>query len=143
MNIRSTAATLLAGLAAATLTLTACGGGDNGNPAAASSCEPVSQEKLNRIADGADKGLEFELADGAAFRSPDHDKVWLIAARMHDGSLGNDVQIGVWASNSLDLDGTILAVNNMAQRFTHWPDAEKPAGIGPVDPLVKNATDCL
>ncbi len=143
------AAVTLAGL----LALSACGGGGNEEPAeadqeaaaeSAQACEEVPQGVLDNIAGGAKEGTGLAPVSGAAYRSPDFEKVYLVA--MEFSAEGVENQVGVWATNSLDPaePGMILAVDGFAKEFTTWVDAETTdAAIGPADPSADAAEACL
>ena len=80
---------------------------------------------------------------GAAYRSPDFEKVWFVAAEFT--ATGVEPQVGVWATNSLDPSaGILMSADNMAKQFTVWPDAATTdAQIATTDPAIGSALDCL
>ncbi|GAA5119303.1 hypothetical protein GCM10025762_37020 [Haloechinothrix salitolerans] len=100
---------------------------------------------LKWIAGGVEDDVsgDLKITKGAAVRSPNHEKVFLIAGEMK--APGVDGEIGVWASNSLERGGgIIMAVDNIAQAFTVYPDADKTdAQISPAAAGVQEARDCL
>lgn len=106
-------------------------------------CESVSKAMLKGIASGAQDGTGLKPIRGAAYKSPDFEKVYFIA--MEFSADGVDSQVGVWASNSLKPGGGILmSVDGFAKQFTVWPDAENTdAQISPADPGVEAAKSCL
>lgn len=106
-------------------------------------CEEVSAELLAKIGAGAQDGTGMVVARGAAYRSPDFEKVWFVAAEFT--ATGVDPQVGVWATNDLDPSGGIvMSVDGFAKQFTVWPDASTTdAAISGGDPSIDVAKDCL
>jgi hypothetical protein len=145
MNRAPAAATSLVAL----LALTACTGGDDPEPTetttpAASACEPVPQELVDSINRGAEDGSGMVVDRAAAYRSPNHEKVYFVAG--HFTAPGVDDATGVWVTNSIDpaAPGILMAADAFAQQFTVWPDADKTdAAIGLADPGIPAAKDCL
>lgn len=127
------------------LAVASCGASaDASADPAAQECESVDQAVLDAIAAGAQDGTGLALTEGAAYRSPDHEKVYLVAATFT--ATGVEDQVGVWATNSIDpaSPGIMMSVDGMAQQFTVWPVAEDTdAAISPADPSVTAARDCL
>jgi hypothetical protein len=75
--------------------------------------------------------------------SPDYAQVYFVAATV---AVPGAEQIGVWATNDIvpGALGTILAVDDTAQTFTDWPDAdESEARISKSDSAVTAAIGCV
>lgn len=106
-------------------------------------CEDVSPELLAKIETGAQDGTGMVVTRGAAYRSPDFEKAWFVAAGFT--ATGIDPQVGVWVTNDLDPSGGIvMSADGIAKEFTVWPDASTTdAAISAADPSIKVAQECL
>lgn len=111
--------------------------------AAISGCEVVPTELLAKVQAGAEDGTGMIVTRGVAYRSPDFENVYFVAAEFT--ATGVDPQVGVWAMNSLDpSSGIVMAVDGLAQQFTVWPDGDvTDAAISKADPSVAVALECL
>ena len=117
---------------------------EEADSATSQECESVDPAVLEAIAAGAQDGTGLALAEGVAYKSPNHENVYLVAATFT--ATGVEDQVGVWATNSIDpaSPGIMMSVDGMAQQFTVWPVAEDTdAAISPADPSVTAARDCL
>ena len=112
-------------------------------PEAASDCLEVSPELAAAIASGATDPNDFIPGNAAAYLSPNHGEVYLVA--MEFSSAGTEDNVGVWATNSLDAgSGLILSADGFANEFTTWPDAmTTDAEINAASEGVQEAKDCL
>lgn len=103
-------------------------------------CLPVPGAMLRAIAKGGD-GVKIKPVSGAAVRSDDFEKVWMIA--MEFDGVGS-TERGVWASNSMKPgSGMILSVDGMAQEFTVWPNGTADSPMSIADHGAQEALDCL
>lgn len=132
---------------AAVTALTACSPG-TAEPSAQPeetplTCETPSQELLDFIADGAEASTGgITITRGSAYKSPNYEKVWFVAAEFN--APGVDNEVAVWATNSLAGEGLTLAVDNMAQEFTVYPNANETSfEIPTTGDDVTNAKGCL
>jgi hypothetical protein len=106
-----------------------------GDPA--TGCLDIDQALINAIIDGTD----MSVSSGMAFRSPEHEEVYLVALQFQVP--GADAE-AVWATNDLNGAGMILSVNAVAKEFTVWPDASRTgAQISPASPGVAESVACL
>lgn len=114
---------------------------DDGEPEVL--CEDISPELLAKIQAGAQDGTGMVLTRGAAYRSPDFEKAWFVAAEFT--ATGIDPQVGVWVTNDLDPSGGIvMSADSFAKEFTVWPDASTTdAAISAADPSIAVAEECL
>ena len=122
------------GLACAVLMVAACGGTETAesdnrteSPQATAPattvtgrCEKVSNAVLNAIAEGLTVTGGGTLREGYAVKSKDFSKVYMVAADIQGTGMEGDNEIGVWATNSLDGAGLILAVDEVAKEFSDW-----------------------
>lgn len=108
----------------------------------ASDCLDVPGELTAAITRGATDPGDFVPGNAAAYRSPDHGKVYLVALEFAGAGADN---VGVWATNSLEAGGgLIMAADGFANEFTDWPDAmTTAAAINAASPGVSEAKDCL
>jgi hypothetical protein len=83
-------------------------------------CEKVSSALLNAIAEGLTMSGGGTLREGYAVKSKDFSKVYMVAADIQGTEMEGDNEIGVWATNSLDGSGLILAVDGLAKEFSDW-----------------------
>ena len=83
-------------------------------------CEKVSSAVLNAIAEGLTVTGGGTLRNGYAVKSDDFSKVYMVAADVQGTGMEGDSEIGVWATNSLDGAGLILAVDGIAKEFSDW-----------------------
>lgn len=123
--------------------LAGCSSGNaSTDEAAEANCEQVSADLLSRLADGAEADVgDLSLSNGRAYRSPDYEQVYFVAADIT--APGVDGDPAVWATNDLNGGGVFMAVDNVAQTFTTWPDANTTAAaIQSTDPAVSAAKDC-
>jgi hypothetical protein len=147
----------LAGLTCAALMLAACSGTEtaeskNGteSPQATGSpttvvgrCERVSSAVLNAIAEGLTVSGSGTLRNGYAVKSKDFSKVYMVAADIQGVGMEGDGEIGVWATNSLDGTGLILAVDGLAKEFSDWGDGDTTnANITQSSDGVAEAKEC-
>jgi hypothetical protein len=112
-------------LAALVVAVTACsysGEGTGNQPQATGPpttvvgrCERVSNAVLNAIAEGLTVTGSGTLRNGYAVKSKDFSKVYMVAADIQGVGMEGDGEIGVWATNSLDGTGLILAVDGLAK----------------------------
>lgn len=112
-------------------------------PSPAVQCLPVDQPVLDEIAGPAGVAGALTLSNGRAYMSPDYAQVYFVAATV---AVPGAEQIGVWATNDIvpGALGTILAVDDTAQTFTDWPDAdESEARISKSDSAVTAAIGCV
>jgi hypothetical protein len=79
----------------------------------------------------------------AGYLSPQYKHLYFIAMRFK--IVGAGTVTGVWASPSIHPGGgLVLAVDEFAQTFTVFPDADKTAAhISPVEAGVDKARSCL
>ena len=117
------------------------GGKDSGSGSKSDpNCLPVSMKMLRAIASGGDNAKLKPIA-GAAYRSDDFEKVYMIAMRFN--GLGSTEE-GVWASNSLKPGGgLIMSVDGMAEEFTQWPNGTADSPMSIADHGAHEALDCL
>ena len=111
-----------------------------------SRCEEVSQAMLNLIEDQLTVDGGGSLRNGFAVKSEDYENVYMIAADIQGAGLDGDGQVGVWAANSLEPQGSliILAVDGLAKEFSDWPDGDQTdAQLSLVDDGVDEARDCV
>ena len=83
-------------------------------------CEKVSNALLNAIAEGLTVSGGGTLREGYAVKSNDFAKVYMVAADIQGTGMEGDGEVGVWATNSLDGDGLIFAVDGFAKEFSDW-----------------------
>ena len=83
-------------------------------------CEKVSNALLNAIAQGLTVTGGGTLRNGYAVKSDDFSKVYMVAADIQGVGMEGDGEVGVWATNSLDGSGLILAVDGLAKEFSDW-----------------------
>lgn len=124
-------------VALAALGLTACGSPET--PAEDIACEDVPREVLDSIAAGAEEDTgALDVSRGSAYRSPDYENVYFVAAEFSAAGVGSET--GVWALNSIDpaAPGLIVAADSFAQGFTVYPDGDKMA-----DPIPKSSDDIV
>ena len=119
---------------ACVLTMVGCGGTDATDsdnrtqspqkPAAPTTvvgrCEKVSSALLNAIAEGLIVSGGGTLREGYAVKSKDFNQVYMVAADIQGTGMEGNSEIGVWATNSLDGSGLILAVDGLAKEFSDW-----------------------
>ena len=119
---------------ACVLTMVGCGGTDTTDsdnrtqspqkPAAPTTvvgrCEKVSSALLNAIAEGLTVSGGGTLREGYAVKSKDFSEVYMVAADIQGTGMEGNGDIGVWATNSLDGSGLILAVDGLAKEFSDW-----------------------
>ncbi|RJL27177.1 hypothetical protein D5H75_25605 [Bailinhaonella thermotolerans] len=123
-----------------------CGGGEEspaggGGAAPKVACEQVGPDLMNAIAEGRENGVALKPAKAGAYRAPGGQEVYLVAMSFTGGS---GEQSGVWATSSLTGDGgAIIAVDDIAQKATGWPDIKPGAKIptGPAE--ISAAKSCL
>jgi hypothetical protein len=134
----------VATLCAATIALAGCGessenaAGDRNaaddNPrsvmtaapsAAAPNCGRASAALINAIETGLEVDGGGSLRRGFIVRSKDFSKVFMVAAEIDGSGLRQKGDVGVWATNSRQGDGLIMAVDAVAQEFSDWGDADK------------------
>jgi hypothetical protein len=147
----------LAGLACAALMVAACGGtetADSDNrtesPQATAApttvtgrCEKVSSAVLNAIAEGLTVTGGGTLRGGYAVKSKDFSKVYMVAADIQGTAMEGNGEIGVWATNSLDGTGLILAVDGLAKEFSDWGHGDTTdANITQSSDGVSEAREC-
>jgi hypothetical protein len=89
----------------------------------------------------AGSGAQFVKAAGV--KSPAFARVYFIAVEFSAPGLDN--QVAVFAASELTPSGgPVFAVDEVAQRITDWPDADKSkAAISKNDPYVTAAKACL
>jgi endonuclease YncB( thermonuclease family) len=106
-------------------------------------CLDVDQAMTDAIATGLEGGLSLRGAQ--AVRSEDFEEVYFIAADIEEPGMDGADQIGVWASNALKAgEGLILAVNEVAQELTDWPDADSTdAEMTMADDGAEEARGCV
>lgn len=106
-------------------------------------CASAGDRIQRDITSGLD-GFEVRLGQAVAVRSGAHERANFVAARIHGPGMG-DGPIGVWlVSGTLDEPGFFLAVNQMAQEFSVFPDADRTdARASMSDPGAKEAEECL
>jgi hypothetical protein len=141
------------------LSMSACGGTDGASstdrtqptnrsdptPGLAPRCTDVGVEVLAQIQVLPHGDGIIQISRGATYESPTHpDQVFLAAELSGDGVAAGT--IGVWSTASLEPQGgtLFLAVDEFAQKFTGWPEAEMMAGhVAKDDPVVDEARSCL
>jgi hypothetical protein len=98
---------------------------------------------MNEALDRTKPGLVEEGMWSMAVRLPHPEPIYLVALKFRIQGLDQEL-MGVWATTRLEGEGLdFLAVDETAQRFTDWPDADKaPARISPTDPAVAQAKFC-
>lgn len=107
-------------------------------------CENVDQVVLDRIAQGAQDGVGLALTRGAAIKSEQFEKAYLVAAEYT--AEGVDPSVAVWFTNSIDPTepGMMMSADATAKALTVWPDAAATdAALSAADPEVIAARDCL
>jgi hypothetical protein len=143
------------------LALAACGGNDDNEPQAkpaettvaptttappttvASRCEKVSRALLDGIAEGLTVTGGGSLRNGYAVKSNDFSKVYMVAADIQGAGMEGTGEVGVWATNSLELGGLIFAVDSFAKQFSDWGHGdETDANITPSSDGVSEAKEC-
>jgi hypothetical protein len=137
--------------------LAACGGtetaeSDNGteSPQATAApttvtgrCEKVSSAVLNAIAEGLTVTGGGTLRGGYAVKSKDFSKVYMVAADIQGVGMEGNGEIGVWATNSLDGNGSIFAVDGFAKEFSDWGHGDTTdANITQSSDGVSEAKEC-
>jgi hypothetical protein len=85
-----------------------------------SRCEKVSSVVLNAIAEGLTVSGSGTLRGGYAVKSNDFSKVYMVAADIQGTGMEGNGEVGVWATNSLDGNGSIFAVDGLAKEFSDW-----------------------
>ena len=106
-------------------------------------CLTVSAALLSAIAEGTKPGAgRLRITDGAAVPASGFSHVFLVAAHI---SAPGVHEVGVWTSVGLTPgNGSFLAVDGFARRFTKWPEASGSAAhISAGDPGVRAARACL
>jgi hypothetical protein len=98
---------------------------------------------MNEALERTKPGLVEEMMWSRAVRLPHPEPIYLVALKFRVQGLDKEL-IGVWATTRLEGEGAdFLAVDETAQRFTDWPDADKsPANISRTDPAVAQAKFC-
>ena len=115
------------------------------SPRPDSRCEAVSQAMLDLIDDQltVDGG---SLRNGFAVKSEDYENVYMIAADIQGPGMDDDGQVGVWAANGLEPEGSliILAVDGLAKEFSDWFDGDQTdAQLSLADDGVDEARECV
>jgi hypothetical protein len=106
-------------------------------------CEKVSSAVLNAIAEGLTVTGGGTLRNGYAVKSDDFSKVYMVAADIQGTGMEGDSEVGVWATNSLDGAGLILAVDGLAKEFSDWGHGDTTdANITLSSDGVSEAKDC-
>lgn len=106
------------------------------------SCLDVPSSLTSAIAAGASTGSGLTPIKASAVKSPDFSQVYFVAMKFSATGVGDST--GVWATNSLDGTGSIMAVDGFAKQFTTWVDASTTqAAIQAGDPSVAAAERCL
>jgi hypothetical protein len=109
----------------------------------AGSCERASEKLLKAIGTGLEVDGGGSLRNGFVVRSSDYRKIYMVAADIQGPGMEGDDEVGVWATNSPEAEGVILAVDGFAQEFSQWPDADRAdAGITQADDGVEKARSC-
>jgi hypothetical protein len=85
-----------------------------------SRCEKVSSKLLSVIAKGLTVAGGGSLRNGYAVKSNDFSKVYMVAADIQGDGMEGPNEVGVWATNNLDVGGLIFAVDSFAQEFSDW-----------------------
>jgi hypothetical protein len=112
-------------------------------PTVVSRCVEVPAALIEAIASGLETGGEASLRNVFAVRSNDYSEVYFVAGDIQGPGLDGDDEIGIWATNSLEGRGLILAADGFAQQFSVWPDADKTdAEISWTDDGGREAKDC-
>jgi hypothetical protein len=125
------------------LLLAACGGSSAKQE---ERCLDVPLGIVGAIAAGIDFTTSAEPRGAQAVKSGDFETVWFVAADLEGPGLDGEGDIGVWATNNIELAGmgTIMAVNEVAQDFTDWPDADSTdAAITMSADGAEEARDCV
>lgn len=92
-------------------------------------CKAVPADLVTRILGRFEpswvKKPTYRPIDAAGWRTQHGPIAWYIAVKFHtdDGEQPGD-HIGIWASNSLEPNEGILAVDGTAVSFTGWPSAD-------------------
>ena len=109
------------------------------NPA----CDPAPRDLLDGIEWFAPEDNPISVSHGVAYRSPDYQKVWFVAAEFT--APGLEPMVGVWVKTTdLATNGVFMSAEGSAKSFTLAPDASKTdAAIASTDPGVKIAKECL
>ena len=108
-----------------------------------SRCEKVSSALLNAIAEGLTVSGGGRLRNGYAVKSKDFSKVYMVAADIQGAGMEGNSEVGVWATNSLDIGGLIFAVDGFAQEFSDWGDGDTTdANITQSSDGVSEAKEC-
>lgn len=98
-------------------------------------CEPVSDETMAAIAEGANE-TPVEPVAAAALPVPNAES-YVVA--MTFSITGQDDQIGVWETTSLDGTGGLRGVDGFAHEFTDWPES----ALTVADDVVEDVKGCL
>jgi len=84
------------------------------------------------------------LRNAKAVRSKDFEKVWMVAADIQGSGMEGSEDIGVWATNSLQGDGLVFAIDGFAQEFSDWGHGDTTdANITQAADGVQEAKDCV
>ena len=137
-------------IAALALTLTGCASPNAPQPIAqtpsgeTTSCEPLDQATLDRIAAGFNTdGLTLD----AGYTTPNGERqnVRYLAATI--SGPGIDAQPALWATNddpaTTEWDGILISVDAIAQEFTDWPNGPADDPITAHEQGGQEALACL
>jgi hypothetical protein len=149
---------LFGGMALGAVLLTGCGSDDGGQQAssptattttaapatqASDRCEAVSGVLVAAIKAGLTV-TGGTLRNAKAVRSKDFEKVWMVAADIQGSGMEGSEDIGVWATNSLQGDGLVFAIDGFAQEFSDWGHGDTTdANITQAADGVQEAKDCV
>ena len=82
-------------------------------------CEPVPDWLVAAISSGL-KGQGRTLAAARAVKSRHFSKVWFVSAFVEGPDLEGRDALGTWATNGLEEQGLIYAVNVVAEELSDW-----------------------
>jgi hypothetical protein len=102
-------------------------------------CVNVPSDKLEAL----ESGLNLSggsLRDGWAVKSRDFNNVYFIAAEIDGPGIEGDGDVGLWASNSLDINAMMFSVDSVAQEFSVFP---KHKDVSRFDDGAEEAKSCV
>lgn len=90
------------------------------NASPVTQCLSVPQAKIDAINEGIEKGVT--LRNAQAVKSKAFQNVYFISGDLDGVGLEGHEDIATFASNSLELGGSIMAVDAVAKEFSDWAD---------------------
>jgi len=118
-------------------------GCNGGGSEQASRCQSVPAQLTQAIEQGLTITGGGLLGEASAVKSNDFESVYFVAAMLRGEGMGDDA-IGLWATNDLDGNGMIYAVDAIANEFSDWADGRATdAAFSVSDDGAQEAIDCL